>query len=231
MGERFSLWWKCPRGCDLSAYADGELSEPARERIAAHLKECLSCRHELDSLAALSREVRPAVQEISQAVTLPPTPTQPWREAHAVIDSRRTERSVDVLVRRAADVAAAACLLLTVVWLLWRTPVGQKPEREIVGPQPQQEPTAEAATMRQDDPPAEVAVGAPEPLRADVLALARAGDPEARGRIGALGLNGKLLARAPTGPRESVGPVHVSDMLLEHEAKALWSWRFTGERQ
>lgn len=230
MTRALSLWRRCPRRVDLSAYADGELSEAARERIAAHLKECAACRRELDSLTALSSEVRSAFQELAQAAALPGRASQPWRGAEVGAVSARTARPVGLLARRAAVVAASACLLLAVVWLLRGTPVSEEAEREMVQPQPQQEPTVEATTVRQDEQPAEVAVGAFEPLRADVFALAQMGDPEAQAQMELLGLNGKLLAQAPVRVSESVGPVDVSDMLLQWEVTALWFWRFTGER-
>ena len=41
----------------LSPYADGELAEPLRERVAEHLSGCLSCRRELARLQSASRLV------------------------------------------------------------------------------------------------------------------------------------------------------------------------------
>ncbi len=230
MAQAFSLWRKCPRRVDLSAYADGELSEVARERIAAHLKGCAACRRELDSLTALSGEVRSAFQELAQAAALPPTLALPRRWADAATGSPRAKPPVAVLLRRVVAVAAVTSLLLAVAWLLWRTPVSEEGQRDMVQPQPRQEPTVEAAAVRPDEQPVEVVVEPSEPLRADVFALAQTGDPEARAQMELLGLNGKLLAEARAPSREPLALVPVSDLLLEEEIRVLWNWRFTGER-
>src|SRR5690349_23100121 len=41
----------------LSPYADGELAEPLRERVAEHVAGCVSCRRELHRLQSASRLV------------------------------------------------------------------------------------------------------------------------------------------------------------------------------
>lgn len=43
---------------NLSAYFDGELEEPRRAQLAAHLAECPTCQRYLDDLSRVSRLVR-----------------------------------------------------------------------------------------------------------------------------------------------------------------------------
>lgn len=58
------FWRKHPiRDVDLSAYVDGQLEPPARDRVEAHIETCAPCREALVELRAL----RSALQELSPA--------------------------------------------------------------------------------------------------------------------------------------------------------------------
>lgn len=52
--------WDSP---DIELYFYGELDETARARVAAHLRTCAACRHQLDDLGAIRRALaaRPAI--------------------------------------------------------------------------------------------------------------------------------------------------------------------------
>ncbi len=221
---------RCPRGEDLSAYADGELPQRKRARVAAHLKECATCRRELEALTTLSRDFGCAFRQLAQAAALPRPDMQPWRPADAGHPAPRAGRPRTGLLRRAAAVAAAAFLMVAAVWLLWPSVDTGEAKRSAAQPLPLEVPAEGPATAEEAETWG-VSVATWRPLRADVFTLARAGDPEAWAQIKLLGVNGKLLAEEPMRPDKIVEPVHVSDMLLERETKALWSWRFTGERQ
>ncbi len=221
---------RCPRGEDLSAYADGELPERKRAHIAAHLKGCATCRRELEALTTLSRDFGCAFRQLARAAALPRPDMQPWRRADAVHPAPGAGRPRTGLLRRAAAVAAAACVLIGAVWVLWPSPETREVERATPQP-PSFEVPAEGPAAAEEAETWGVPVATWHPLRADVFALARAGDPEARAQMKLLGVNGKLLAQAEERPPEPVASVPVSDRLLEQEIRALWNWRFTGERQ
>ncbi|MCH7838168.1 MAG: zf-HC2 domain-containing protein, partial [Chloroflexi bacterium] len=58
------FWRKHPiRDVDLSAYVDGQLEPPARDRLEAHIETCTPCREALAELRAL----RSALQELPPA--------------------------------------------------------------------------------------------------------------------------------------------------------------------
>lgn len=59
------FWRKHPiRDVDLSAYVDGQLEPPARDRLEAHIETCTPCREALAELRAL----RSALQELPPAM-------------------------------------------------------------------------------------------------------------------------------------------------------------------
>ena len=229
MARRFSLWHRCPPGADLSPYCDGELPVRKRARIAAHLKDCAVCRRELDALTALSRDVGAAFREVAQAAALPGRDMSPWPRADAVHLTPREGRRHPGLLRRAAALVAAVCLLIGAVWFLWPGAEVSEPERAAAQPSPFEAPEEGPVTAKEAEP-AGISVTVWRPLRADVCALALAGDPEARAQMELLGLDGKLLAAEPMRLSEASEPVALSDLLLEEEIRALWHWRFTGER-
>lgn len=61
----------CPHSRDLSAYHDGELPEPRRLSVEAHLPQCAACRDELRDLRSISRAFaavrRPAISQQAMA--------------------------------------------------------------------------------------------------------------------------------------------------------------------
>ena len=42
----------------VSPYADGELDEPAARMLAAHLRDCEDCDHDLAMITAIKRSLR-----------------------------------------------------------------------------------------------------------------------------------------------------------------------------
>ena len=64
---------RCVSEEDLSAYADGEVSEEEKARIEAHLSQCAQCRKMLARLKRTSEFLKAAINEAAQeADALPP---------------------------------------------------------------------------------------------------------------------------------------------------------------
>ena len=92
---------------DLSAYFDGELAEVERDRVAAHLAECPTCRDTLDGMSRLSQLLHGGRQS--------DLPKGLWRRIEAVATQGTRPRITSRLrpwFVRAASIAAGFVLYL-----------------------------------------------------------------------------------------------------------------------
>ncbi len=86
---------------ELTAYIDGHLDRPDRERIAGHLTWCKTCRREFNelSLGRLAMHALPA----------PPVPEGIWGRIDEDLDIRPPRRHISI---RSGGIAIAASILL-----------------------------------------------------------------------------------------------------------------------
>lgn len=89
---------------NLSAYRDGGLSREARWHFRRHLKECASCRSELESLEAFLGDLA--------AIPAPPAPEHLWDRIAASVDRPRAAAPTPAAPVVRPFLAAAAGFLL-----------------------------------------------------------------------------------------------------------------------
>lgn len=98
----------------LSAYLDGELTEPSRSRVAEHLVSCSACADDLSGFQRLSA--------LADVLPAPMAPDDGWEQIAGALDSRSTVHQTDGrqpwLVRHRKVLALAATIML-VVGLGW----------------------------------------------------------------------------------------------------------------
>ena len=77
----------------LRAYLDGELSQPACNAVAAHLRECKACRKQLESLAARTSATSAHLQALApRGAALPAPAPVALNRLHARLADERTSQ-------------------------------------------------------------------------------------------------------------------------------------------
>lgn len=104
---------RCSIQRKLSDYQVGLLSPPERERVAAHLEVCASCRKEY---AALQRTA-----EMLQPMPLRGAPPEVWRGVQSRLKPRRKSVGHPLRLRRPA--LALAMVMLIVVMAVFMMPM------------------------------------------------------------------------------------------------------------
>jgi len=165
----------CPSEDDLSAYADGELSDGVRSAIHQHLKACLSCQARVEELVRTDSGLRAlfevAAGELEQAAV-------PGGSAPRGTSRRRLVVGIAL--------AAAVLVAVTLLFTLLTERVPSRPDRAAVQVPSQAAPEAEEGVV--------VYQPSTGPLRADTLSLALAGDVDAQIQLCRLNL-AELLVR------------------------------------
>jgi anti-sigma factor RsiW len=114
----------CPNGELLSAYLDGEIPSPWKEKLAAHVDSCESCRMALDSLSIVGARLAadplpdfaPAQARILAAVE------SGTRAAKAAIWTRRVSLPLPL-----AAAAAALVVVLALAYIFVPQTMGSSP--------------------------------------------------------------------------------------------------------
>ena len=113
----------------ISAYLDGQLEAPDRERVFEHLRDCAACRELLSDFRALAAAAR--------REGVPPVPADLAERIGRRIDAepadRFTHRWFPLTRARLPLATAAAVLLVSSLWIVWR---GRLPGESPAGPQP-----------------------------------------------------------------------------------------------
>ena len=199
----------CPPGEDLSAYADGELSDAVGKAISEHLTLCACCQARLEELvrtdSGLRRQFESAARELKEA--------EAFRRAASPVASRRR---LLVGIGLAAGVLAAVALL----YALLSERIPSRPDRVAVERPSQGAPEAGDAQV--------VFQPSAGSLRADTLSLALAGDVDARIQISRLNLADVVVrTRGETGSPSAAVPT-IEEMFADRQRFAALAQRVMG---
>jgi hypothetical protein len=202
----------CPPDADLSAYADGELSDALGRATSDHLRACARCQARLEELvrtdSGLRRQFELAACELEEAETLP-------RPASPVASRRRLVVGIAI----AATVLAAATLLFTL--LTERVP--SRAARVALQVPPQGAPEAGEGEV--------VFQPSTGPLRADTLSLALAGDVDARIQLCRLNLAELLVRTGGEAVLPTADVPTIEEMEAARQRCALLAQRVMGVEQ
>lgn len=127
----------CRQGYSLNSYVDGELKASKARRIEEHLSACDECRLELEDLQKLQGLLRQGLQEHT-------VPAPLWPGVRARIERGHPSGLLTSWIRQVweagwggrprrsfAGAALAVLCLLSVVYLLWESPVVRPPEETL----------------------------------------------------------------------------------------------------
>jgi hypothetical protein len=202
----------CPSEDDLSAYADGELSDAVGRATSDHLRACARCQERLAELVRTDSGLRAlfevAACELEEA-GVPSGSASPGTRRHRLV----------LGIALAAAVLAAVTLLLTI--LIERMPSG--PDRVAAQVPPQGAPEAGEGEV--------VFQPSTGPLRADTLSLALAGDVDAQIQLCRLNLAEVLVRTGGEAVSPTADVPTIEEMEASRQRCALLAQRVMGVEQ